>query len=69
MAAKTIFTVGFKLPTSDTFQYKGFHSNVSLLDADIILFEPNLDYQTDYSNPRFKGKLSLSELSSSGRNR
>ena len=64
MAAKTIFTVGFHLPTKEIFQYQDFHSNVSLLDADIILFEPNLDYQTDYSNPRFQGKPSLSETSS-----
>ncbi|WP_333805532.1 hypothetical protein [Sulfurospirillum sp.] len=48
MAQKTIFTVGFQLPTKDIFQYKGFHSNTSLLDADIILFEPKLVYQTDY---------------------
>jgi hypothetical protein len=36
MATKTIFTVGFELPTSDIFQFKSFHSNASLLDADII---------------------------------
>jgi len=45
MASKTIFTVGFQLPTKDIFQHQSFHSNASLLDADIILFEPNLDYQ------------------------
>lgn len=64
MAAKTIFTVGLQLPTKEFFQYQSFHSNVSLLDADIILFEPNLDYQTDYSNPRFEGKPNLSDDSS-----
>ncbi len=64
MAAKTIFTVGFQLPTKDIFQYQSFHSNASLLDADIILFEPNLVYQTDYINPTFQGKPSLSEASS-----
>lgn len=63
MATKTIFTVGFDLPTND-FQYKSFHSNVSLLDSDIVLFEPNLVYQSDYINPTFKGKPSLSETSS-----
>ena len=63
MAAKTIFTVGFQLPTNDIFQYKGFHSNASLLDADIILFEPNLDYQVDYPGT-FQGKPSISETSS-----
>ncbi|MDD4505210.1 MAG: hypothetical protein PHE60_02415 [Sulfurospirillaceae bacterium] len=64
MAQKTIFTVGFQLPTKDIFQYKDFHSNASLLDADIILFEPNLVYQTDYINGTFQGKPSLSESSS-----
>lgn len=64
MATKTIFTVGFQLPTSDIFQYKSFHSNSSLLDADIVLFEPRLVYQSDYINPTFQGKPSLSETSS-----
>lgn len=63
MASKTIFTVGFQLPTKDIFQHQSFHSNASLLDADIILFEPNLEYQVDYSGT-FHGKPSLSETSS-----
>lgn len=63
MAAKTIFTVGFQLPTKDIFQYQSFHSNASLLDADIILFEPNLLYELDYPST-FRGKPSLSEKSS-----
>lgn len=62
MAHKTIFTVGFDLPT-DNFQYKNFHSHASLLDADIILFEPKLVYKTDYPET-FNGKPSLSETSS-----
>ena len=64
MASKTIFTVGFQLPTKDIFQYQSFHSNASLLDADIILFEPNLEYQVDYLRGTFQGKPSLSETSS-----
>lgn len=63
MATKTIFTVGFQLPTKDIFQYQSFHSNASLLDADLILFEPNLEYRVHYSNT-FQGKPSLSELCS-----
>lgn len=63
MATKTIFTVGFQLPTKEIFQYQSFHSNVSLLDADIILFEPNLVYQVDFPGT-FQGKPSLSEISS-----
>ena len=64
MALKTIFTVGFQLPTKDIFQYQNFHSNASLLDADIILFEPNLAYQVDYLSGTFQGKPSLSDTSS-----
>jgi len=64
MAAKTIFTVGFQLPTKDIFQHQSFHSNASLLDADIVLFEPKLVYQQNYSSPIFEGKPNLSEESS-----
>lgn len=39
MAKRTIFTVGFNLP-GDDFEYVPFHSDRSLLDADIVLFEP-----------------------------
>lgn len=64
MANKTIFTIGFQLPTKDNFIYKSFHSNASLLDADIILFESTLDYKTDYYNATFEGKPNLSDESS-----
>lgn len=40
MAKKRIFTVGFELP-GDEFEYIPFGSDQSLLDADIILFEPS----------------------------
>ncbi|OHD93177.1 MAG: hypothetical protein A2552_09015 [Sulfuricurvum sp. RIFOXYD2_FULL_44_160] len=64
MANKTIFTVGFELPTNN-FQFKSFHSNASLLDADIILFEPKLIYQTDYlTGAQYNGKPNLSDESS-----
>jgi len=62
MAKKTIFTVGLDLPSND-FQYKSFHSNISLLDADIVLFQPNLIYKTDYSGT-YNGKPSLTDTSS-----
>ena len=65
MANKTIFTVGFELPTKNIFEYKSFHSNASLLDADIILFEPKLIYQTDYlTGTQYNGKPNLSDESS-----
>ncbi|MDP3587946.1 MAG: hypothetical protein Q8R58_07835 [Sulfuricurvum sp.] len=63
MAIKIIYTVGLQLPTQDIFEPKSFNSNISLLDADIVLFEPNLVYQTDYINGTYNGKASLSEAS------
>jgi hypothetical protein len=41
MVQRTVFCVGFDLP-GDDFEYVSFESNRSLLDADIILFEPTL---------------------------
>lgn len=63
MSTKTIFTIGFELPTK-SFEYKKFHSRTSLLDADIILFKPVLDYQMDYLSSTFEGKPNLSDTSS-----
>lgn len=45
MAQKTIFTVGFDLPT-DRFEKISFTSNTSLSDADIILFKTSLGGKT-----------------------
>lgn len=60
MSKKRIFTVGFDLP-GDDFEYIPFDSDQTLLDADIILFEPDLPY---YSNDSFQGKMRLSEKDS-----
>jgi hypothetical protein len=46
VAKKRIFTVGFSLPGSE-FEYIEFESNQTLLDADIILFEPTLGSVSD----------------------
>lgn len=54
MAKKRFFCVGFELP-GDDFEYVKFNSDQTLLDADIILFEPSLgDYRAegDYYNGR-----------------
>jgi hypothetical protein len=58
-----IFAVGFELP-EDSFENISFNSGMSLLDADIVLFEPNLSYQTDSINSTYQGKPSLSASSS-----
>lgn len=44
MAKHRIFTVGFALP-GDEFEYVEFDSDTTLLDADIVLFEPSLGTQ------------------------
>src|SRR5215471_19162476 len=46
MGKRRIFTVGFQLP-GDEFEYVRFDSNQTLLDADIILFEPTLKRNTN----------------------
>ncbi|HET8919167.1 MAG TPA: hypothetical protein VFN27_05765 [Xanthobacteraceae bacterium] len=63
MAKKRIFTVGFSLP-GEEFEYIGFDSDQTLLDADIILYEPtfgNYDFEFDRE---YGGKRILSHYSS-----
>src|ERR1700680_1078932 len=69
MPKRRIFTVGFELP-GDEFEYVEFASDQTLLDADIILFEPTLgsystepDYQTGGAR-LYAGKPVLDEHSS-----
>ncbi len=61
MAKRTIFTVGFDLP-GEEFEYIEFSSDRTLLDADIILFQPTLGNYDGYES--YKGKSLLSEHSS-----
>jgi hypothetical protein len=58
MAKNRIFTVGFVLP-GDEFEYIEFNSDQTLLDADIILFEPTLRGFT--ADADYCGKPLLSE--------
>ena len=62
MAKHRIFTIGFELP-GDEFERVEFNSDRTLLDADIILFEPTLG--DVYSVERYSGKQLLTEHSSS----
>jgi len=61
MSKKRIFTVGFDLP-GDDLEYIPIDSDQTLLDADIILFEPSLPYS--YSDGSYNGKVCLSEYDS-----
>lgn len=63
MAKYTLQCVGLDIPGED-FEYISFHSGASLLDADIVLFEPRFDYETDYPNPSYQGKPNLTDYSS-----
>ena len=58
MSKKRIFTVGFVLP-GDNFEYVAFDSDQTLLDADIILFEPTFPYHDN--NDSHNGKTLLSK--------
>jgi len=60
MTNRRIFTVGLSLP-GDEFEYVDFVSDQTLLDADIILFEPTLG-DCDYAyGEGYNGKSILSE--------
>lgn len=61
MAKHRIFTVGFDLP-GDEFEYVEFSSDQTLLDADIVLFEPTLGGYSSYKY--YNGRPLLSENSS-----
>ena|SRR5712692_353020 len=61
MAKRRIFTVGFTLP-GDEFEYVAFDSDQTLLDADIILFEPTLG--DHYGSEMYNGRQLLTEHSS-----
>jgi hypothetical protein len=61
MAKRRIFAVGFDLP-GDEFEYIRFDSDQTLLDADIVLFQPTLG--DHYGMETFNGRMLLSEHSS-----
>lgn len=63
--AKRIFSVGFNFP-GDEAECISFESNWSLLDADIIIFEPRIGYygQSTISNKQHMGKPLLDESAS-----
>jgi len=58
MAKRRIFTVGFDLP-GEEFEYIEFDSDQTLLDADIVLFQPQLQYH--FSDEQHGGRRLLTE--------
>lgn len=63
MAKFHICCVGIDFP-GEEFQYVSFHSGASLFDADIVLFQPNLDFETKLGASTYKGLPNLSDESS-----
>lgn len=63
MAKSSICSIGMSFPHDDV-TFLDFHSGASLLDADIILFSPSLQYETSSLNPTYQGKPNLSDTSS-----
>ncbi len=63
MANCRIFTVGFKLP-GEEFEDIDFSSSQTLLDADIVLFEPTLGDWNPDEHGSYNGRLRFNEYSS-----
>ncbi|SCB40367.1 hypothetical protein GA0061098_1008125 [Bradyrhizobium shewense] len=63
MAKKRIFTVGLDLP-GDEFESIEFDSDQTLLDADIILFQPTLGVCSFDSSHTYEGRQTLSQRDS-----
>ncbi|MBN3741215.1 MULTISPECIES: hypothetical protein [Burkholderia] len=61
MAKNKIYTVGFDLPGNE-FQYVDFNSDTTLLDADIVLYEPTLG--SPQSVESYNGRALLTEHAS-----
>jgi hypothetical protein len=60
---KTIFAVGIDIP-SDGVKYVRFNSDMSLLDADIVVFNPDISGMYGYSYEHYQGKPCLSDHAS-----
>lgn len=60
---KTVFTVGVEIP-GHVGEYVRFNSDTSLLDADIVVFRPDMSDVYDYSGESYKGKRCYGEYAS-----
>src|SRR3989304_4043353 len=60
---KTVFTVGIEFP-GNVGEYVRFNSDTSLLDADIIVFRPNMSDVYDFSDQSYQGKRCYGEHAS-----
>ena len=64
MAKKKIFAIGFDLPGVEGFEVFDITSDQSLLDADVIVFRPNLsEFEWDFGH-NYAGQRVLTQRSS-----
>ena len=63
MAKHHICCVGIDIP-GEEFEFVSFHSGASLFDADLVLFKPKLDYDTQIGSSTHQGLPNLSDESS-----
>jgi hypothetical protein len=61
--SKNVATIGFEIPGYSN-QHIKLSSEQSLLDYDVIIFQPNISEFIRWTTERYQGKLSLSEDSS-----
>ena len=60
MSKKNILSVGFNFPGGVS-DYSNFDNDISLLDADLIVFNPDISKFLEYSLDKYQGKPSLTE--------
>jgi hypothetical protein len=63
MSKKKIISVGFYFP-GDVVDYVGFNSDTSLLDADIIIYSPNIFEYSHHYDSLYQGKPALNDSAS-----
>lgn len=56
MAKRLIYSVGFDLPDVEGFECISMDSDISLLDADIVLFSPTLRHFSGYTYEGYQGR-------------
>jgi hypothetical protein len=63
MAKKSIVSINCEIPGGEV-EYIDFDSKTSLLDWDIIIFNPHISYEKLFEREKFQGKTLLSEATS-----
>ena len=64
MAKRTIYVIGLELPDVEGFECYRVNTDISLLDADVVLFRPMLDEFDGYGSEQYQGRTLLSQHAS-----